>query len=112
MKEKILHWFATGRVGASSKAMACCFAGIDGDEKNHPYDPDDLSRCLKFLDAVPEARTHMDKLRSISPQWSKLVDHWAELEETYRAEFAEGWRNRPRNGHPTWDLMQRIFAEG
>ena len=53
MKEKILNWFATGEVSASSKAMASCIAGVNGGN-SHPYDPSDLNRCLLFLEAVPE----------------------------------------------------------
>ncbi len=109
MKDKILKWLLTGKVGASSRAMACCFANIDAGERCHPYDPDDLSRCIKFLDAVPEARSQMDKLRSISVQWEKLVDRWDELEETYRRELAIDRRSRKRNGHPTYSLMQDIL---
>ena len=109
MKDKILNWLLTGHVGASSKAMACCFANIDAGERYHPCDPGDLSRCIKFLDAVPEARSQMDKLRSISAQWDKLVDRWDELEETYRKEFATDRRSTKRNEFPTYNLIQDIM---
>jgi hypothetical protein len=71
MKDKILDWFATGRVGASSQAMACAAAGLPSD-KSHPCDPDDLNRCLLLLEAVPEIRNKMDKVAAISDTWGKL----------------------------------------
>ena len=64
MKDKILNWFGAGQVGASSKAMALAAAGMPND-KSHPYDPDDLNRCLLLLEAVPEIRQHMDKVAAI-----------------------------------------------
>ena len=57
MEKKILNWFATGKVGVSSKAMACAAAGLEQDKtwfNNHPSDPDDLNRCLLLLEQVPE----------------------------------------------------------
>jgi len=106
MKDKILNWFATGRVGQSSKAMAFCIAGLDG-PKSHPYDPDDLNRCLLFLDAVPEARKHMDKLRELSPTWAKLVERWAEIEASFLDEVGLDWC-KARSAPKTYDLMKAI----
>ena len=73
MREKILQWFAAGRVGASSKAMACCLIGAETDG-DHPFDPSDLNRCLLFLEAVPEARLHLDKFRAMSDTWNLLIE--------------------------------------
>lgn len=111
MKDKILEWFGTGRVGASSRAMALCFAGVDSPEKSYPHDPDDLNRCLLLLDAVPEAREHLWKLREISPVWNSLVSRWAELEKTFIAEAGLNWvksSSAPR----TSALMEEILHFG
>lgn len=86
MKDKILEWFANGRVGASSKAMACAVADLPND-KSHPHDPDDLSRCLKFLAAVPEARQHLNKVAALSDYWAALICNFAEIEACFLAEF-------------------------
>jgi hypothetical protein len=90
MKEKILEWFAHGECGISSKAMACAVIGMKPDKNwsafgNHPHDPDDLSRCVKLLDAVPEARNHLGKVAKLSKVWARLVEHWDELEAMYRS---------------------------
>lgn len=106
MKEKILNWFCTGEVGASSKAMAQCFAGVKGGY-SHPYDPDDLNRCLLFLEAVPEAREHMDKLRELSSTWVKLVERWAEVEASFLDEVGRDWC-KARSAPKTYELMKAV----
>ena len=107
LKNKILEWFIKGRVGASSTAMAGCIAGIETREKSHPYDAADLNRCLLFLDAVPEARLHMDKLRTLSPTWDRLVDRWKELESTFMEEVGLNWSHGDK-ASKTYKLMNEI----
>lgn len=106
MNDKILNWFVTGQVGQSSKSMAACIAGMNGGS-SHPYDPDDLNRCLLFLEAVPEAREHMHKLRSLSPTWAKLVDRWAEVEASFLGEVGRNWC-KARSAPKTYALMKAV----
>lgn len=106
MKNKILEWFATGRVGASSKAMACAAAGLPND-KSHPYDPDDLNRCLLLLEAVPEIRGCMSKVAGISDTWAKLVERWDELEQSFLDEVGLDWA-KARSAPNTYRLMKAI----
>jgi hypothetical protein len=86
----LLNWFATGRVGASSRTMACHFMGVEHDG-SYPYDPDDLNRCLLLLDAVPEIREHMNKIAEINNVWAALVDRWGEIEQTFLEEVGLNW---------------------
>ena len=88
MRLAILDWMMTGEVGASSKAMAGCLAGMPCGN-DYPLDPDDLRRCVLFLDAVPAARQHMDELKELSAIWAALVENWAALEASLRAEAVE-----------------------
>lgn len=106
MKDKILEWFATGRVGASSKAMACAVAGMPND-KSHPHDPDDLNRCLKFLKAVPEARQHFDKIAALNEYWKVLIENFAEIEACFIAEF-ECEKDKKKEGS-TYKLMRSLL---
>ena len=48
---------------------------------DHPYDPSDFKRCYMLLKAIPEWRLELDKMKAISPVWSKLVDNWDKLTE-------------------------------
>lgn len=106
MKDKILNWFATGRVGASSKAMALAAVEMPHD-RSHPYDPDDLNRCLLLLDAVPEIRNHMDKVAAISDTWAKLVERWSEVEQCFLDEVGLNWTKGDRAPR-TYELMKAI----
>lgn len=111
MKNKILNWFATGEIGISSKAMASAIADIPLEDKwsNHPHDPDDLSRCLKFLAAVPEARQHLHKVAKLSKKWEKLIARWDEVEKSFIDEVGFDWC-KGGSAKKTYDLMQKILA--
>jgi hypothetical protein len=106
MNNKILKWFALGRVGTSSTAMATIIAGIEGGRIDYPHDPDDFSRCLEFLTAVPEARSHMDKVEALSPEWARLVSRWDEIETSFNKEFRSGLKCRE---YLTYHLMQNVI---
>ena len=106
MKDKILKWFGTGRVGASSKAMALAAAGIPSD-RSHPYDPDDLNRCILLLEAVPEIRDNMDKVAAISDTWSKLVERWDEVEQCFLDEVGLNC-TKGNIASRTYELMKSI----
>jgi hypothetical protein len=108
--EKIMNWFATGRVGISSKAMACAVAGLRIVPRtfgNHPADPDDFNRCLLLLEAVPEIREQMDKVAALSKTWSRLVDRWDEVEQCFLMEVGLDWANG-RSAPETYKLMKEI----
>lgn len=106
MEYKILEWFATGRVGASSKAMALAAVDVPND-KSHPYDPDDLNRCLLLLEAVPEIRNKMDKVAAMSDTWGKLVARWDEVEQCFLDEVGLNW-SKARRATKTYELMKEI----
>ena len=108
MKDKILNWLGTGRVGSSSKAMALAVADVESNETSHPYDPDDLNRCLLFLETVPEARQHFDKVAALSGKWEKLINRWDEVEKCFLDEVGLN----PRNGSSapkTYNLMEDVY---
>ena len=106
IKDKILNWFGTGQIGASSKAMALAAVGVPNDG-SHPHDPGDLNRCLMLLDSVPEIRLYMDKVAAMSDTWNILVERWDEVEQCFISEAGLNWR---KSGHAprTYDLMKTI----
>ncbi len=105
--EKALNWIANGRVGLSSRTMWCCFMGAKDFRIDYPHDPDDFSRCYKLLQAVPEWKNELHKLKTLSPQWSALIDNWDELTRMYELNDAEGWRNADQIG--MFDFMQKLL---
>jgi hypothetical protein len=111
MNKKILQWYATGETGVSSKAMAAAVSGCELDPgwSDHPSDPADFNRCLKFLIAVPEANLHMSKVAALSDIWAKLVDRWDELEQCFIDEVGFDWeKGRELHASKTYQMMKEI----
>lgn len=88
--EKAQWWISNGETGMSSKTMWSCLMGLKDFEINHPCDPDDFSRCWKLLEAVPEWKTQLHKLKPLSRQWEKLIDNWDKLTDFYEVKKANG----------------------
>jgi len=109
VKDKILYWLATGQVGASSKAMAFQVLGLPNN-KSFPWDAPDFNRCLLFLDAVPEARDHMDKIADISPVWQRFVNSWDEIEACFLDEVGLNW-SHGESAPKTYDLIKKVLYE-
>lgn len=109
IQEKVLHWLANGRVGVSSKAMAMAIVGIKQEPHkiSTPSDPDDLNRCLLFLEVVPEARSHFNKIAELSPQWKKLIEHWQEVEQCFLEEAGLDWITS-HSAPKTYKLMKAL----
>lgn len=106
-KDKVLNWYLTGQIGASSRAMAThlCGAPCDG---SYPHDPDDLNRCLLFLDAVPEARTELPRMAEVNKRWAALIEKWDEIEASFLAEAGLNWCHS--NSAPnTFRLMTKVL---
>ena len=104
----LVKWLKTGERGMSSDAMCKAIFGIPaGAGTDHPLDPDDLSRCIKFLDAAcsdgDDRLGLVEKLREVSLDWWVLAEYWEELEKSFAN---EGGSRKPG----TYELMQRLFA--
>lgn len=96
--KKALHWIGNGQVGMSSKTMWNCLIGNKDFPINHPYDPDDFSRCYKLLEAVPEWKNELHKLKPLSIAWNNLVENWDKLTEMYEQNVRENWKNSKKIG--------------
>lgn len=107
ISKKAFQWISTGHVGQSSKTMWSCLMGVGHFGIHHPYDPDDFSRCHNLLEAVPEWRKELHKLKDLSPAWSALVDNWDKLTEMYLEGCKNGWRDSSM-----YDFMQTLIRQG
>jgi hypothetical protein len=105
MKDKVIEWLFNGRVGLSSKSMASAICDIKLNKfPSHPSDPSDFYRCLKLLEAVPEARNHFSKISKLSLTWKLYIERWDEIESLYNEEVLEDTGKAPR----TYKLMHDI----
>jgi len=93
MKEKLMWWIANGETGTSSKTMWNCLIGNSNFSVDHPYDPDDFSRCYKLLQTVPE--------------WNNLVENWDKLTEMFEKNQRTGWQNSKKIG--MYEFMQTLI---
>lgn len=91
-------WIANGFVGMSSKTMWNFFMGNKHFEVNHPYDPDDFSRCYKLLQAVPEWKERISELASLSKAWKGLSENWPKLTEMYEENLRTNWKTGEKIG--------------
>jgi len=113
MRDKILNWFVSGKVGLSSKTMACEVVGLPQD-KNwgicHPLDPDDFNRCLLLLKDVPEVRDHFDKIAQLSDVWASIIARWDVIEKCFIDEVGFDW-SKGNKASKTYNLMQEIIVK-
>lgn len=109
LQQQVLEWFASGSVGSSSKCMAKYLALGTITDRSHPYDPDDLDRCLQLLEAAPGLRQRLHKMADVSPQWAALVSRWDELEACHLEEVGLRW-SKASSAPKTFRLMQEIFS--
>lgn len=108
IQSNVLRWIATGRVGASSKAMAmaACDMPTDG---AYPSDPADLNRCLLMLEAVPEARQQFAKVAAISRPWANFIENWEKLEAMFLEEVGLNW-SKAQSAPRTYEFMKSLRA--
>jgi hypothetical protein len=108
--ERAMWWRNYGETGASSKTMWNCFMQTPGKfEINHPYDPDDFKRCYKLLQAIPEWKNEMHRLKQLSSAWDKLVDNWDKLTEMYEENIRTEWKNYKKIG--MYDFMKTLIQD-
>lgn len=108
VEQKALWWLANGEVGESSKTMWNCLIGNENYRISHPYDPDDFSRCYKLLETVPEWKSELHKLKTLSKAWNNLVENWDKLTEMYELNTKENWKNYKKIG--MYEFMQSLIS--
>lgn len=102
-------WLLNGEHGISSKNMFSVLSGVyfkDGGNLCHPSDPDDFKRCSQLLQAVPQWRSELYKLKPISKTWSNLVDNWDKL-EAMLIEARELWA-QGKGAKEMYDFMKYL----
>lgn len=106
--EKAMWWIGNGHVGMSSKTMWNFFMGNKDFDINHPYDPDDFSRCYKLLEAVPEWKKRILELGVLSKPWKNLSENWDKLTEMYEQNQREEWKNYKEIG--MYEFMDSLIS--
>jgi len=118
LEDAAIAWLVCGAQGQSSAAMFHHLTAVKHhllglDERNlsaHPRDPSDLGRCRLLLESVPSFSVRINELRSLSPFWSALVEHWDILCATMDDECPR-WREHLGEAPKTFDILQRLAAD-
>lgn len=107
INKKAMWWIANGKIGMSSKTMWNCLIGNEDFPINYPYDPDDFSRCYELLEAVPEWKTELYKLKSLSKVWNNLIENWDKLTEMFEENRRTDWKHSEKIG--MYEFMQTLI---
>jgi hypothetical protein len=104
-----LRWIAGDHVGASSLAIFAHMTGVKPRRGwAHPWDPDDLSRCLRLLRAVPAWRARIPEMARRSKTWKALSARWDEIERCMENEVGWNW-SKGKKAPLTYALMKEII---
>lgn len=86
IEQKATWWLENGEHNKSSKAIFHVLTNSNDVNSRlpavayyHPCDLHDFYLCYMLLETIPEWKGLLSRLKPISPEWSKLVDHWPML---------------------------------
>lgn len=108
----LVEWLAGGERGTSANTIVQHITGLPalaGADPDHPHDPADLKRCRQLLDQVPELVPYFERMRTCTPAWEWLVDHWDEL-CALMDEEAPNWRTGQGGCPKTLARMRALGA--
>lgn len=86
----LTDWLGSDDVGMSSKFMASVLTGQFKAEFAIPYDPDDLGRCIRMIQAIPELKDSIHLMSSHGTMWTAVANNWERWCDMYQA---ERWEN-------------------
>ncbi|MDC9825692.1 hypothetical protein PRN20_18310 [Devosia sp. ZB163] len=109
--ERAAAWIAGRDTGASSKALWATMMGVPSD-KSHPHDGDDLGRCIRLLEAVPEWKARIGEMAAVSAYWAALVPHWDELVELHNRSGREVYVRMRQLLDPVEAADPKVFRMG
>ena len=117
--QSVVNWLATGERGLSSESIVEYLYGLPILERHwrrsaphYPLDPSDLRRCLLLLADSPETTAQFPRMRAAGPEWARLVDAWAELEQQFLEEIGDLRSPACWSAPQTYAAMKRLLIGG
>lgn len=112
VEQRAAAWMRDGEVGMSSRAIHDHMLGLT--PKNgyfdYPLDPDDLNRCIKLLELIPEWKPRMGEMACHGKDWAGLARHWEEISQCFLDEVGLDWCKGSR-APKTYALMKQDMGE-
>lgn len=108
--DRAVQWIVSDDTGMSSKAIWAhmMYAKRPSYCWHHPYDPDDLGRCLRLLRLIPEWKSRIKEMATRSKEWGFLVTYWDNLAAMMDAECGIDWEKK-REARDTYFAMKRVL---
>lgn len=105
-------WIVGDDTGASSTAIWAHMMGAGAPRFgwSYPLDPDDLGRCLRLLELIPEWKPRMPEMAARSKYWAALVGHWGTIAQSMTEEVGIDW-SKGRRAPKTYALMKDVLKE-
>lgn len=111
--QSVFAWISEGERGISSETIVSAIWGLPLTGRfgwSHPQDPADLRRCLLLLRDSPETAARFQEIRTVSPEWERLVEHWGELEKLFLEEAGDnGLEGLHWVARRTYDRMRALI---
>jgi len=106
--DRAMKWMLSGDTGLSSEAIAkhMLYGECDG---SFPWDPSDIGRCFRLIEAVPEWGGRINEMGKYNKQWQRLADHWEEIRVCMEGEVGIRWE-KAKSAPKTYALMKRVLA--
>lgn len=100
---------ALQKLQQTRKGQVVC---LNRDCKKHhkPFD-NDLGRCLRLLEQIPEWKPRIKEMAVYGPGWSGQVEHCEELAATMADEVGIDW-SKGKRAPVTFNAMQLAQAAG
>lgn len=106
-EHKLIEWLLSDDTGASSKAIASHMA-LGNSDGSFPWDPSDIGRCFRLLEAIPEWKSRIEEMGVYSKIWVLLADKWQEIYDCMEDEVGIDWR-KGKSAPKTYELMKRVM---
>lgn len=103
-------WIVSRDTGASSKTLWARMMGARRDDPSHPWDPDDLGRCLRLLELIPEWKPRIREMAGVSLGWAALVLRWDEIAQSMADEVGIDW-SKGLSAPKTYALMKDTLKD-
>lgn len=93
VEQRAAAWMRDGEVGMSSRAIHDHMLGLTPKcgYFDYPLDPDDLNRCIKLLELIPEWKPRMGEMAQRGEQWNGLANSWEEICQCFLDEVGLDW---------------------
>ncbi len=91
-----------GELGLSAQAIA--YGGL-----NHPHDPSDLLRCVRYCDGRITTPELQERMAGRSIYWDRLLPEWDHLVDLLRHEMDTRTDDMAQL---TYQGMERVLADG